>query len=340
MEITVLYHQSYNLRTFASNLALKSTLLCLFFTSCSIISNKSGHSNEELSPYAKEFFLEGQKRLADFDRINTEIVIQFGELPKGKAGSCKKLKRLVTINPDLWYLMDSIQRKALVFHELAHCVLGRDHVDSALPRGECVSLMVGNASDSTCYYDFYSNDWKEYYLDELFGVRDRVPKWYNGDGVVSDNDLEDVVMDTTIINNFNSRIPKGLIRQDYQITIDSFNQDSLVTYINLRWATFSIDIDVAERTMEVQLLHGHGERIKNIVPRLFNTDQISNLTASITLRKKGGFYDIFLNHHLAYRSSTNSLAKDQGDIFGIMMFSDELRMTNCSVKIYGVSTGQ
>lgn len=336
------HHSNLIQRASVSNLALFALIISVLSIGCNLFSGKSTLNKEELSSYTMEFIQEGQKRLSNFDQNIGDFDIQFGELPEGKAGSCKKLKRLVTINPDLWTLMDSIQRKALVFHELAHCVLDRDHVDSALPRGECVSLMVGHASDSTCYYDFYSNDWKGYYLDELFGVRAGVPKWYYGDQVLSDNDLEDLVMDKTIINNFNSRIPKDLIKQDYQIAIDSFNQDSLVTYISLRWATYSVDIDIEEGIMEVQSLHGHNKRLKtrHIVPRLFSTDQIPTFIKSLTLRKKNGFYDIFLNDNLAYRSSAHYLEKDQNDMFGIMMLSDELRVINGSVKIYGLNAGQ
>ena len=305
---------------------------------CGLFSHNSLLDKKELSPYVTEFMQEGRKRYADFDEMVVDFDIQFGDLPEGKAGSCKKLKRLVTINPDLWNLMDSIQRQALVFHELAHCVLGSDHNDNTLPRGECVSLMVGSASDSTCYYDFYSSHWKTYYLDELFEVEQGIPTWYYDDIVLLDTDLDSLLIDTATINHFNWRMPNEILESDYQITIDSFNQNQLVSIIDMRWVSYLLNIDVITGTLEVKSLNGAdaGSKTRRIVPRIFQTDQIPDLIRTVTLRRKRGFYDIFLNDQLAYRSSGHSKGDFRRELIGVQLYSEKLRVINSSLKIYSL----
>lgn len=331
-------HLTYSQSSINRYLLLFTTLLLILLicSNCSLFSYKPSPSNDELTPYVTEFIQEGQKRLPTYGQRISDFNIEFGDLPEGKAGSCKKLKRLVTINPDLWSLMDSVQRQALVFHELAHCVLDRDHNDNVLSRGECVSLMVGRVSDSTCYYDFYSSHWKEYYLDELFGVSDGVPHWYHDNVVLSNEGLTDLVKDTSTINHFNWRLSKETLEGDYQITIDSFNQHQLISGIYLRWASYSIEIDIETKTLEVQSLYGADKRSKtrHIVPRVFQTDQIPDSIMTVNLRSQNGFYDIYLNNQLAYRSSAHTKEDTKREMMGAQLYSDSLRILSSSLKVY------
>ncbi len=56
-------------------------------------------------------------------------------------------------------------REFVVFHELGHCDLGRDHRDEAFDNGVCVSIMRSGLGDCR---DYYHPRTREGYLDELF----------------------------------------------------------------------------------------------------------------------------------------------------------------------------
>ncbi|MGK0387388.1 MAG: hypothetical protein ACI94Y_000114 [Maribacter sp.] len=71
----------------------------------------------------------------------------------------------VSIREDFWAKASSTDKEILVFHELGHCYLQRDHEDATLEDGNCVSLM--RAGSSFCN-DNYFEDTRIYYLDELF----------------------------------------------------------------------------------------------------------------------------------------------------------------------------
>lgn len=73
----------------------------------------------------------------------------------------------VSIREDFWTGASVTQREIIVFHELGHCFLHREHFDLALPDGTCVSLM--RTGGNICQ-DNYLVDTRDYYLDELFGI--------------------------------------------------------------------------------------------------------------------------------------------------------------------------
>ena len=66
-------------------------------------------------------------------------------------------------------------REILIFHELAHCLLGRTHKNDRLPNGNYASIM---RSEGDPVYGVSFNDFKrEYYLDELFDEDTPHPAW-------------------------------------------------------------------------------------------------------------------------------------------------------------------
>ena len=317
-------------------LVLISTLFVLFFNGCS----KFSLNDKELYPYVEEFVSEGQKRGVKFQDDILEFDIEFGDLPEGKAGSCRKLKELVTINLDLWQLMDSIQRQALIFHELAHCVLDKDHDNSILPRGECVSLMVSNVSDSTCFYDFYSRDWKEYYLDELFGVTDEIPSWYSANTVLNDSHLNSPVLDTITSSYFRLELQDDWLAKDYQLSIDSFNVKHSQKDIRLEWESFSLDLDLIEGTIEVVSHYGprtNGFKSR-VMPRIFHSKQIPKLIDKIVLRKENGFYNVFLNDKHVFKSSMDFPAEFIRDRFGLILYPHERRLPKSLLRLHLLSS--
>lgn len=81
-----------------------------------------------------------------------------------------------------WNCIDELEN--LIFHELGHCVLGRQHDNTEMPKGDPRSIMVSNNIQlySSCAYaingepvNYYLR--RGYYLDELFDPATPVPRW-------------------------------------------------------------------------------------------------------------------------------------------------------------------
>jgi len=136
----------------------------------------------ELDTYVQTFLKEASSRGRPIDLYEEGLVVNFGTLPRGKAGSCRPndYPKKVTIDAAQWKKLDEQQREALVFHELGHCILNRDHNNNTLPFGECASLMDGNEEESgfVCSNNYYAAQWRRYYLDELFDPDTPLPSWY------------------------------------------------------------------------------------------------------------------------------------------------------------------
>lgn len=69
------------------------------------------------------------------------------------------------IDLSFWNGASSIEREFVVFHELGHCYLDRDHLDTENSDGTCVSMMHGGTSGCTNTYSLATRD---ALLDELF----------------------------------------------------------------------------------------------------------------------------------------------------------------------------
>ncbi len=75
--------------------------------------------------------------------------------------------RDVVIDESFWDNSSQLSREYIVFHELGHCFLGRDHEEACLANRSYASLMRSGLGSCRDNYNFSTRD---YYLDELFGV--------------------------------------------------------------------------------------------------------------------------------------------------------------------------
>ena len=74
-----------------------------------------------------------------------------------------------------WINRPEEDNEALVFHELGHMVLDRDHRDDLLPSNSRSSIMVG--SNLAGLYVGNATSRRDYYIDELFDPATPVPDW-------------------------------------------------------------------------------------------------------------------------------------------------------------------
>lgn len=109
-----------------------------------------------------------------------DIPIQFADLTYPTIGTCTRWSsghRQIVVDKDYWDNPD-VQDSAklgLILHELGHCVLNRDHVNSLYYYAG--THVAGHIPYSIMYpYNFYSNNYLElesYYLEELFHPTDK-----------------------------------------------------------------------------------------------------------------------------------------------------------------------
>lgn len=120
----------------------------------------------------------------------TNLILKYDpELALPTCGTCNShsqsndVQKVISINPrcPITYNEDI---EALVFHEMGHCILGREHDADSLPNGDPRSIMIpGNYRlYSPCVYQIGNEDCnytfkRDYYLDELFDRNTPVPDW-------------------------------------------------------------------------------------------------------------------------------------------------------------------
>jgi len=124
---------------------------------------------EALWVYFDRFEKEGVLRGLDINLRQAEVtgVIE-GLEEDGVAGQCtygSHRSNHVQIDQDFWDRASDLLREFVVFHELGHCDLARDHREAANPDGTCQSIMASGTGNCR---DNYRTSTRESYLDELF----------------------------------------------------------------------------------------------------------------------------------------------------------------------------
>lgn len=87
---------------------------------------------------------------------------------QGTLGQCKSYSngsKEIVIDQPYWNQASDMEREYIVFHELGHCLLGREHLDIKDTNGQCTSIMQSGNGKCKGIYNL-SN--REKLLDELF----------------------------------------------------------------------------------------------------------------------------------------------------------------------------
>ncbi|UCG88025.1 MAG: hypothetical protein JSW71_05625 [Gemmatimonadota bacterium] len=143
---------------------------------------------EDLQTHVDTFIAEAAIRGHEFT-INNLIIEYDPELAFSTCGMCNSdsksndIQKVVKINPNCTIRYNE-QIECLVFHELGHCFLGRQHNSDLLPNGDPKSIMIPNDFNlyAPCTYQFGEKECdfrykRDYYLDELLDESTPVPDW-------------------------------------------------------------------------------------------------------------------------------------------------------------------
>lgn len=310
-------------------------VLSLMSLACRIQSEHIDQSLPEINHYVQVFLQEGKKRGIDLSNKSDMLQVQLGKLPDTKSGVCQaiKEKRRIILNEKMWSKLDSFQRKALVFHELGHCLLDRDHLNDELPRGECKSIMVETKSDSTCYYNYYSEGWMAYYLDELFGVVNGPPDWYGADSMVGAKKMAKPFWDTLVVSRrFVSSSLNDLKDQDYHMLLDFLDNEQSINSISLYWDGLRILLNLYGKELHIDG-HSQIDRLGKMIPRIFFTYQIPDSVKKITLIRTKEYLEVFINESMMYKTQAD-LPKHlkHNDFYASWVTESEIEV-KCSVNV-------
>lgn len=131
----------------------------------------------DLRPYFVSFINEGAERGVAVDIEEAGISAVIDNIHEGNVvGTCSwgyVDGKEIVIDRSFWNESNDNWREYVVYHELGHCFLERDHLDASYPNGTCVSIMYSGTGGCS---EVYGTSNREDYLDELFSIRGGLAK--------------------------------------------------------------------------------------------------------------------------------------------------------------------
>ncbi|NRB51143.1 MAG: hypothetical protein HRU41_25960 [Saprospiraceae bacterium] len=125
--------------------------------------------DEALQPYFERFDQEARARGLDFsvemEELEADII---GIERDGVLGQChysEQAPNIVEVDDEFWARASDLEKEYVVFHELGHCVLGRNHNDDRNADGTCSSIMQSGLTSCRVAYGPAN---RALFLDELF----------------------------------------------------------------------------------------------------------------------------------------------------------------------------
>lgn len=118
--------------------------------------------------YFARFEAEGKARGQNIDINALGIGGKIEEIEETNvAGSCSlgRNTRQITIDEGFWNRSSDLFKEFIIFHELGHCYLLREHLENENANGTCVSIMRSGTGDCR---DNYTTLTRKQYVDELF----------------------------------------------------------------------------------------------------------------------------------------------------------------------------
>ena len=153
--------------------------------------------DEELKPYIEKFIEEANERgvqlyLEDLeaqvvDEINIDVDNTYCGYGWYSFEGTKRMRIEIKNSDGCWQNRTTIERENLVFHELGHAYLSRQHSNKTFPNGSPKSMMCASDSANPCnnFHTYYVNEiLRNYYLDELFDESVAEPDFINKDNFI------------------------------------------------------------------------------------------------------------------------------------------------------------
>lgn len=142
--------------------------------------NSISFVEDEFVPYYSSFIEEGESRSPEKGLREKPITIKFGPVNADEGytedetlGGCEIRSirddgsvywgTIILINQKNWDSLNEEEKELVIFHELGHCLLNRQHKTASFSSGVNKSIMHPHIMDSSRY-----KSKRDFYLDELF----------------------------------------------------------------------------------------------------------------------------------------------------------------------------
>lgn len=176
---------------------ISGLMLIFMIASCEKEKQFEYRVDDTFEVYVDQFYEEAAKRGIAIPRNN--LIIEFTNEPTNdfcgecrKAGNIEQSQRTIRIqnSNNCWKDRLDLNKETLIFHELGHCLLDREHMDEYYDDGSPKTIMTtfDDGPYSPCIYvlDGGNNadqaecnraNRRDFYLDELFGISPNFPFW-------------------------------------------------------------------------------------------------------------------------------------------------------------------
>lgn len=124
----------------------------------------------ELQPYVDMFIYEAAQRGKHYTIDNLIMQVNNSFSDTYALGTCELfINPTIVLQENFFHNWGTaINKEQVVFHEFGHCLLGRGHNDTMIAHnGETIFKSIMN---SYMFNQYYYGTYRDYYLDELFGV--------------------------------------------------------------------------------------------------------------------------------------------------------------------------
>ncbi len=127
------------------------------------------HIDNPLLEYFDRFVVEGALRNVTVDYVASRVSGYLRVITQpnviGQCAHDPTKPNTVIVDRIYWDTATDLEREFVVFHELGHCVLNREHLDASDAQGNCISIMTSGTGQ--CVIN-YTPSTRSKLLDELF----------------------------------------------------------------------------------------------------------------------------------------------------------------------------
>jgi len=301
--------QIKRLKHFQFSIYLFLSLFIFSFSSCKKDPSEKIVVDPQFQPFVDSYIEEAVKRGVEVDFEKTGLSIQFGDVPPNANGVCKGFIKNFTsaheivIHRNRWEGFNESGKERLIYHELGHCHLYREHLIDTLGNGEWTSIMRGVAPEGYGDRGFnFSGSRKQYYLDELFKEGTSSPNWANLTRSYDDipESQKEVLIERENVTEF---FRSADLTGDFEIEMSfEFTSEFVNYFLGFNWGGFDREsalefaVSKANNIFILNELNGYGLQAIFDSYKGFRLDEINKMT----VQKIGDKYFYFFNERFLY----------------------------------------
>jgi hypothetical protein len=283
------------------NKYIKNSFLCVVIFLLSVLSSCVDDNTysvpDEFKSYVENFVSEAAKRGKTYDFTKTGLIIEFADLKDNVAGLCH-YEDPIRIEVDRTYWEEigetagaELMQENIIFHELGHGILGREHDNSILENGDWKTIMCGGDKVNDRAWNInYRGIRREYYIDELFDSSTSAPEFSSLLLIADTTGYED-----KILLSFDTEAKAGWKIGDYDTYKTSIDDGKLKfaskltsTYVVMASTPLDIQSDfIFECSMQINTDAANSDQFGLIFGNMSGVDDAMEF---LTVNKEKHFY--------------------------------------------------